>query len=96
MAALLKPVISLANMIVSVINGLIVGTLHFVLNLLDGLDNIDSLLDHAVSSIKGFFDAFLNLGSTLFPFLPAEWSAIIEAALIVLALGLIIRKKVIG
>ena len=96
MAALLKPIISLANMIVSVINGLIVGALHFLLNLLDGLDNVDSLLDHAVSSIKGFFDAFLNLGSTLFPFLPSEWSAIIEAALIVLALGLIIRKKVIG
>ena len=96
MAALLQPVISLANMIVSVINGLIVGTLHFLLNLLDGLDNIDSLLDHAVSSIKGFFDAFLSLGSSLFPFLPAEWSAIIEAALVVLALGLIIRKKVIG
>ena len=96
MAALLKPVVSLANMLVSVINGLIVGTLHFVLNLLDGLDDIDSLLDHAVSSIKGFFDSFLNLGSTLFPFLPAEWSSIIEAALIVLALGLIIRKKVIG
>ncbi len=96
MAALLQPIISLANMIVSVINGLIVGSLHFVLNLLDGLDNIDSLLDHAVSSIKGFFGVFLNLGSSLFPFLPAEWSAIIEAALVVLALGLIIRKKVIG
>ena len=96
MAALLKPIISLANMIVSVINGLIVGALHFLLNLLDGLDNIDSLLDHAVSSIKGFFDAFPSLGSSLFPFLPTEWSAIIEAALIVLALGLIIRKKVIG
>ena len=37
MAALLKPIISLTNMIVSVINGLIVGTLHFLLNLLDGL-----------------------------------------------------------
>lgn len=96
MAALLKPIISLANIIVSVINGLIVGALHFLLNLLDGLDDIDSLLEHAISSIKGFFDAFLNLGTALFPFLPPEWSAIIEAVMIILALGLIIRKKVIG
>lgn len=93
---LLQPLVSILNMIVSIINGVIVGTLHFVLNLLDGLDDIDSLLEHAISSIKGFFDAFLNLGTTLFPFLPPEWSAIIQAALIVLALGIIVRKKVVG
>lgn len=96
MAQLLKPLVSLVDLVIGVINGLIVGTVHFLLGLLDGLDNIDSLLDHAVSSVKGFFDAFLNLGSLLFPFLPSEWTAIIEAALIVLVLGLIIRKKVVG
>ena len=89
---LLQPLVSILNMIVSIINGVIVGTLHFVLN----LDDIDSLLEHAISSIKGFFDAFLNLGTALFPFLPPEWSAIIQAALIVLALGIIVRKKVVG
>ena len=51
---LLQPLVSILNMIVSIINGVIVGTLHFVLNLLDGLDDIDSLLEHAISSIKGF------------------------------------------
>ena len=57
---------------------------------------MDGLLDHAISAVSGFFEAFLNLGKLLFPFLPAEWSAILEAALIILAVGLILKKKVIG
>lgn len=95
MSALLKPVLAIVNMIVSLINGLIVGTLTFVINLLDGLDSVDSLLEHAISAISGFFEAFLHLGTSLFPFLPPEWAGIIETALIILAVGLIIKKKVI-
>ena len=95
MSEFLKPLLGIANMIVSLINGLIVGTVTFVNNLLDGLDSVDSLLDHAISSISGFFEAFLNLGTKLFPFLLEEWSAILQTTLIVLVVGLIIKKKVI-
>lgn len=94
MSVLLEPLRALLNMITSLINGLIVGTLHFILNLLDGLDDIDSLLDHTVDAISNFFTAFLNLGSNLFPFLPSEWTAIIEASLIVLVIGVIIKRRV--
>ena len=93
MSEFLKPLLGIANMIVSLINGLIVGTVTFVINLLDGLDSVDSLLEHAISSISGFFEA--NLGTKLFPFLPEEWSAILQTTLIVLVVGLIIKKKVI-
>ena len=90
MSVLLEPLRALLNMITSLINGLIVGALHFILNLLDGLDDIDSLLDHTIDAISNFFTAFLNLGSSLFPFLPSEWTAIIEASLIVLVIGVIV------
>ena len=36
MSVLLEPLRALLNMITSLINGLIVGSLHFILNLLDG------------------------------------------------------------
>lgn len=87
---------ALINMIVSVINGIIVGALSFILGVLDGLDDIDSLIEHAVSSITNFFSAILTLGNSLFPFIPAEWMAMIETMLVVLAIGMLIRKKVIG
>ena len=94
MSVLLEPLRALLNMITSLINGLIVGALHFILNLLDGLDDIDSLLDHAIDAISNFFTAFLNLGTSLFPFIPAEWLTIIEAALVILAIGVIIKRRV--
>ena len=94
MSVLLEPLRSLLKMITSLINGLIVGSLHFILNLLDGLDDVDSLLDHTVSSVSGFFTAIVDLGASLFPFVPAEWLAIIEAALIVLVIGVIIKRRV--
>lgn len=87
---------NLINTVVSLINGLIVGVFSFILGVLDGLDDIDSLIEHAVSSITNFFTAILTLGNNLFPFIPAEWIAMIETMLIVLAIGTIIRKKVIG
>lgn len=90
----LEPLRALLNMITSLINGLIVGSLHFILNLLDGLDDVDLLLDHTVDSVKNFFTAFLNLGTSLFPFIPAEWLTIIEAALVILAIGVIIKRRV--
>lgn len=85
---------SLINFIVSLINGVIVGVMSFVLGVLDSLDNLDSLLEHAVSSISGFFSSVLTLGNHLFPFVPAEWMAILESMLIVIAIGIIIKKKV--
>ncbi len=94
MSVLLEPLRALLNMITSLINGLIVGSLHFILNLLDGLDDVDLLLDHTVDSVKNFFTAFRNLGTSLFPFLPAEWLTIIEAALVILAIGVIIKRRV--
>lgn len=87
---------NLINMVVSLINGLIVGLFSFILGVLDGLNDIDSLVEHAVSSVTNFFTAILTLGNNLFPFIPAEWMAMIETMLIVLAIGTIIRKKVIG
>ena len=87
---------NLINTVVSLINGLIVGLFSFILGVLDGLDDIDSLVEHAVSSVTNFFTAILTLGNNLFPFIPAEWMAMIETMLIVLAIGTIIRKKVIG
>lgn len=87
---------NLINTVVSLINGLIVGVFSFILGVLDGLDDIDSLIEHAVSSITNFFTAILTLGNDLFPFIPAEWMAMIETMLLVLAIGTIIRKKVIG
>lgn len=87
---------NLINTVVSLINGLIVGVFSFILGVLDGLDDIDSLIEHAVSSITNFFTAILTLGNNLFPFIPAEWMAMIETMLIVLAIGTIVRKKVIG
>lgn len=94
MSILLQPLKALLNMITSLINGLIVGSLHFILNLLDGLDDVDSLLDHTINAVSDFFTAFLNLGTMLFPFLPAEWTAIIEAALIIVVVGVIIKRRV--
>lgn len=94
MSVLLEPLRALLNMITSLINGLIVGSLHFILNLLDGLDDVDLLLDHTVDSVKNFFTAFLTLGTSLFPFIPAEWLTIIEAALVILAIGVIIKRRV--
>lgn len=94
MSILLEPLRALLNMIISLINGLIVGSLHFILNLLDGLDEVDGLLDHTVNSVSGFFTSFVDLGSSLFPFIPAEWTAIIEAALIILVIGVIIKRRV--
>ena len=85
MSVLLEPLRALLNMITSLINGLIVGSLHFILNLLDGLDDVDLLLDHTVDSVKNFFTAFLNLGTSL---------TIIEAALVILAIGVIIKRRV--
>ena len=87
MSILLEPLRSLLNMVTSLINGLIVGSL-------DGLDEVDGLLDHTVNSVSGFFTAFVDLGSSLFPFIPAEWTAIIEAALIILVIGIIIKRRV--
>lgn len=87
---------ALINMIVSLINGVIVGVLSFLLGVLDGLDDIDSLIEHAVSSITNFFSSILTLGNKLFLFIPTEWMAMIETTLIVLAIGVLIRKKVIG
>ena len=87
---------SLVNMIVSLINGVLVGVFSFIVGFLDGLSEIDSLIEHAVSSISNFFTAFLTLGNSLFPFIPAEWMAMIEVMLISLAVGLVIRKKVVG
>ena len=84
MSVLLEPLRALLNMITSLINGLIVGALH----------DVDLLLDHTVDSVKNFFTAFLNLGTSLFPFLPAEWLTIIEAALVILAIGVIIKRRV--
>lgn len=55
---------------------------------------MDLLLDHTVDSVKNFFTAFLNLGTSLFPFIPAEWLTIIEAALVILAIGVIIKRRV--
>ena len=94
MSILLQPLKALLNMITSLINGLIVGALHFILNLLDGLDDVDSLLDHTINAVSDFFTVFLNLGTMLFPFLPAEWTAIIEAALIIMVVGVIIKRRV--
>ena len=94
MSVVLQPLKALLNMITSLINGLIVGALHFILNVLDGLDDVDSLLDHTINAVSDFFTAFLNLGATLFPFLPAEWTAIIEAALIIMVVGVIIKRRV--
>lgn len=95
MDVLLKLLSGLADMVLSFINGLIVGSVTFFINLLDGLDSIDGLLTHGTSVIQGFFTSLLNLGGLLFPFLPLEWIGIVETALIVLVVGLIIKKKVI-
>ena len=89
---LLKLLSGLVDVILSTINGLIVGTVTFVVNLLDGLDNIDGLLTGITSVVQNFFTSLRNLGSLFFPFLPAEWVAIVETSLIVL-FGLIIKRR---
>lgn len=91
---LLKLLSGLVDVILSTINGLIVGAVTFVVNLLDGLDNIDGLLTNITSVVQNFFASLRNLGILFFPFLPPEWIAIVETALIVLVVGLIIKKKV--
>lgn len=91
---LLKLLSGLVDVVLSTINGLIVGAVTFVVNLLDGLDNIDGLLTSITSVIQNFFTSLRNLGSLFFPFLPAEWIAIVETSLVVLVVGLIIKKKV--
>ena len=91
---LLKLLSGLVDVILSTINGLIVGAVTFVVNLLDGLDNIDGLLTNITSVVQNFFTSLRNLGTLFFPFLPAEWVAIVETSLIVLVVGLIIKKKV--
>lgn len=96
MSALLQPIVSLANMIVGLINGLIIGLVTFVYNFLDGLDHFDVLLDHAFSAVSDFFASFITLGSTLFPFLPDGWLPIIQTVLIILVIGLILKRKVLS
>ena len=91
---LLKLLSGLVDVILSTINGLIVGTVTFVVNLLDGLDNIDGLLTSITSVVQNFFASLRNLGTLVFSFLPVEWIAIVETSLIVLVVGLIIKRKV--
>ena len=43
MEALSKLLSGLVDMLLSIVNGVIVGTVTFVVNLLDGLDSIDGL-----------------------------------------------------
>lgn len=86
----------IGNTIGQLINGLVVGLLSFLDGVLEKITQIESIIEHAGSTVANFFDAFLSLGHTLFPMLPAEWSAMIETTLVVLAVGLLIRKKVIG
>lgn len=90
---LLKLLSGIVDVVLSTINGLIVGAVTFVVNLLDGLDNIDGLLTSITSVIQNFFTSLRNLGSLFFPFLPAEWIAIVETSLIVLVVGLIIKRR---
>lgn len=78
------------------VNGLVVGILSFADGVLEKITHIESLIEHAVSSVTNLFEAFLSIGHMLLPMLPAEWSALIETTLIVLAVGMLIRKKVIG
>lgn len=80
----------------SLINGLIVGVLTFVDEVLNSLDHLTSIITHGVSAVSNLFSSFLSLGDDLFPFLPPGWLHLIEVALIVLAIGLLIRKKVVG
>ena len=47
---LLKLLSGLVDVILSTINGLIVGTVTFVVNLLDGLDNMDIAMNPAGNS----------------------------------------------
>lgn len=94
MEALTKLLSGLVDMLLSIVNGVIVGTVTFVVNLLDGLDNIDGLLTNITSVVQNFFASLRNLGILFFPFLPVEWIAIVETSLIVLVVGLIIKRKV--
>lgn len=80
----------------SVINGLIVGVFSFIDGVLSSIEHISSIITHLFSSVINLISSFLTLGSSLFPFIPAEIMALIESALVVLAIGLIIRKKVVG
>lgn len=76
------------------INGLVVGALTFIDNVLSFLDSLKDVIVHAVSSIGNLTSALTTLGSSLFPMIPEEWRTLILAALLVLAVGLLIRKKV--
>lgn len=91
---LLKLLSGLVDIVLSFINGLIVGTVTFCVNLLNGLDNIDGLLTNVTLVVQNFFASLRNLGTLFFPFLPVEWVAIVEVSLVVLVVGLIIKKKV--
>ena len=80
----------------SVINGLIVGVFSFIDGVLSSIEHISSIITHAFSAVENLISSFVTLGSSLFPFIPAELIALIEAAVFVLAIGLIVRKKVVG
>ena len=94
MSILLEPLRALLNMVTSLSLGLSVRAFHFILLRVAGRDAVASLLDHTVDSVSGFFTAFVDLGGSLFPFVPAEWTGIIEAALIILVIGVIIKRRV--
>lgn len=87
---------SVGDTVAQVINGLIVGLLSFIDGVLEKITHIESIIEHAGSSLVNLFESFISMGNMFFPMLPAEWVALIESALIVLALGMLIRKKVIG
>lgn len=80
----------------SILNGTIVGLFRFLEGVLNSLEHLLNIIPHAVSSFGNLISGLLSLGAALFPFIPAEWTVLIESALIVLAIGLIIRKKVVG
>lgn len=87
---------SIGNTVAQIINGLLVGVLSFIDGLLDKITMLESFIEHAGSSVVNFFEALSGMGEVMLPMLPAEWVSLIFTALLVLAFGSILRKKVIG
>lgn len=83
------------SFIFSAISGLVSGIVVFVTRIVDALGGFTNFLDAVVTGISKLVKNFSSLVSSMFPFIPAEWVAIIIAGILFSVVGMIIKKKVL-
>lgn len=77
-----------------VVMGIFGGLVSFLTEIVGSLGGIFDILDGVIAGLGGLASGFTALFTTLFPFLPAEWVAILLSGLLITVVGIILKKKV--